>query len=176
MDAKRLDERLGPNRLEDPSTTAVEAIFRDRTPVERIVEQLYGRRAMLFGLLAAAVFVVWIIGYVMGGEFAPEADAAGQAFMAEQAELSSQQSADLQDTRSSLAVAEGEGAFLRSQVSALSEDAERLQAALNESRLEMSILIGIYEECLSRLYPAECIASARPAAEEFLAEFYAETP
>ena len=181
METKRLEERLGPNRLEDPSTTGVEAIFRDRTQFERIVEQIFeqsgAHRWMLLALLAAGVFVVWLTGFAIGGGFSSsDANPAGDVFIGEQTELLRLQSIDLQETRTRLAVAEGEAAFLRTQVTALADDAERLQGSLNESELEMSIIIGIYEECLSRLYPAECIASARPVAESFLAEFYEGSP
>jgi hypothetical protein len=181
METRRLEERLGPDRLEDPSTTQVEAIFRHRTQFERFVEQLFEQsgthRWMLLALLAAGVFVVWVTGFAIGGGFSSsDANPAGDVFIAEQVELLRLQSVDLQETRTRLAVAEGEAAFLRTQVTALSRDAERLQGSLNETELEMSIIVGVYEECLGRLYPAECIASARPAAESFLAEFYAETP
>jgi len=181
MDAKRLDERLGPDRLDDPDTAEVEAIFRDKTQFTRIVGQVYEASDThlwtLFGLITAALFVVWLAGFAIGGGFsASEADPSAEAFVAEQTELIRQQSIELQETRSRLAVAEGQTAFLRSQVTGLTEDAERLQGSLNEARLEMSIIIGIYEECLNRLYAAECIAAARPAAEAFIDEFFAETP
>ncbi len=181
METKRLEERLGPDRLEDTSTTAVQAIFRDRSHFARIVESISrSDRLLLIALVAIAVVVVWVMGYALGGGFSPSETAAGitsgEVFVAEQAEELRQQSIDLQETQSSLAVAEGEAAFLRSQVAALSDDAAWLQGSLNEARIEMTIIIGIYEECLERLYPAECIESARPAAEAFLAELYAENP
>lgn len=181
METKRLDERLGPNRLDDPDTTAVEAIFRDKTQLTRFVEHVYEASDThlwtLFGLITAALVVVWVSGFAIGGGFsASEANPAGDAFAAEQTELIRQQSVELQDTRSRLAVAEGQSAFLRTQVTGLTEDGDRLQSSLNEAQLEMSIIIDIYEECLSRLYPAECIEAARPDAEAFLADFYAEKP
>jgi hypothetical protein len=61
-------------------------------------------------------------------------------------------------------------------VSALTDQSGRLQSSLNEARLETQIFIGIYEECLSQLYPAQCIAEARPSADAFLAELYPDTP
>jgi hypothetical protein len=182
METKRLEERLGQNRIGDPSTTRVQAIFRDRSQFDRIAEPFYeqvgAHRALAIALVAAAVIVVWFLGYAIGRSSPGETagNASQDVVIAEQTDLLQQQSIDLQNTRSSLAVAEGEAAFLRSQVSALSGDAERLQGSLNQVRIEMSIIVGIYEECLDRLYPAECIEQARPAADSFLAELYAEAP
>ncbi len=181
METKRLEERLGPKHLEDTSTTAVQAIFRDRSQFARIVESISRTdRLLLIARVATAAVVVGVMGYALGGGFSPSETAAGitsgEVFAAEQAEELRQQSIDLQETRGSLAVAEGEAAFLRSQVAALSEDTAWLQGSLNEARIEMTIIIGIYEECLDRLYPVECIELARPAAEAFLAELYPGSP
>ena len=181
MEEKRLEERLGSNRLEDTSTTSVQAIFRDRSHFARIVGPISSNhRLLLIALIATGVVVVWVMGYAIGGGFSPSETAggitSGDVFITEQAEQLRQQSIDLRETRGSLVVADGEAAFLRSQVAALSEDADRLQRSLNEARIEMTLIIGVYKECLDRLYPAECIESARPAAEAFLAELYAENP
>ncbi len=181
MEPKRLEERLGPNRLEDTSTASVQAMFRDRANFARFVEPIYRSDGLLLlALVAIAVVVVWVMGFAIGGGFSSSETEAGvtsgEVFVNAQAEQARQQSIDLQETRTELAVADGEAAFLRSQVAAISEDVERLQGSLNEARIEMTIIIGIYEECLDRLYPVQCIESARPAAEAFLAELYAETP
>ncbi len=160
MEAKRLEERLGPNRIEDPSTAAVQAIFRDRSQVARtlepLLEQFGAHRALAMALLGAAAALLFLLGFAFGGGFSDDAPGAPSqgVFVDEQTALLEQQSIDLQETRSSLAVALGESAFLRSQVDALTNDAERLQGALNQAQLEMRILIGVYEECLDRLYPA----------------------
>jgi len=181
MEPKRLDERLGPNRIEDTSTASVQAMFRDRANLARFVEPISRSDGLLLiALVAIAVVVVWVMGYAIGGGFSPSETEAGitsrEVFGNAQAEQLRQQAIDLQETRTELAVADGEAAFFRSQVAAISEDVERLQGSLNEARIEMTIIIGIYEECLDRLYPVECIESARPAAEAFLAELYAEKP
>jgi hypothetical protein len=66
---------------------------------------------------------------------------------------------------SSLAIAEGEAAFLRSRMAAFSDDADGLRRSFNEAQAELGIIVGMYEECPERLYPTECIEAARPAAE-----------
>ena len=58
----------------------------------------------------------------------------------------------------------------------LSADTETLRRTSNETQVELGIIVTMYEECLDRLYPVECIDNARPAAEAFLAELYAEQP
>ena len=75
-----------------------------------------------------------------------------------------------------MAIAEGEAAFLRSQITAISDEADALRLSFNEAQVELGIIVTIYEECLDRLYPAACIEAARPAADAFLAEFYATNP
>ena len=181
MEPKRLDERLGPNRIEDTSTASVQAMFRDRANFARFVEPISRSDGLLLiALVAIAVVVVWVMGFAIGGGFSSSETEAGitsgEVFADAQAEQVRLQSLDLQETRTELAVADGEAAFFRSQVAAISEDVERLQGSLNEARIEMTIIIGIYEECLDRLYPVECIELARPAAEAFLAELYAGSP
>ncbi len=181
MEPKRLDERLGPNRIEDTSTASVHAMFRDRAIFARFVEPIsLSDGLLLIALVAIAVVVVWVMGFAIGGGFSSSETEAGttsgEVFADAQAEQVRLQSLDLQETRTELAVADGEAAFFRSRVAAISEDVERLQGSLNEARIEMTIIIGIYEECLDRLYPVECFELARPAAESFLAELYAESP
>ena len=186
MDTKRLEERLGTNRLEDTSTTSAQAIFRERSQflrtIEPILGHIRGQRYLVVALIAAGVLVVLTMGYAIGGGFsatetASIAPPSGDVFITtEQADLLRQQSVDLQEARSSLAIAEGESAFLRSQIATLSDDTETLRRSFNETQVELVIIVGIYEECLKRLYPVACIEDARPVADAFLAELYAETP
>jgi len=186
METKRLEERLGTERLEDTSTTSVQAIFRERSQFLRTVEPILGhlrtRRPLQVALIAAAMLVVLVMGYAIGGGFsaretASDAPPSGDVFITtEQADLLHRQSIDLQETRSNLAIAEGEVAFLRSQMATLSADTETLRRTSNETQVELGIIVTMYEECLDRLYPVECIDNARPAAEAFLAELYAEQP
>ncbi len=185
MEKKRLEESLGTVRLEDTSTTSVEAIFRERSQLMRTIEPIFGhvrtRRPLQIALIAAAVLVVLATGYAIGGGFSANEAAvvtpSGDVFITtEQADLLRQQTIDLQEARSMLAIAEGEAAFLRSQMTMFSDEADALRRSFNEAQLELGIIVSIYEECLDRLYPAECVESARPAAEAFLAELYTEKP
>ncbi len=185
METKRLEERLGTDRLEDTSTTSVQAIFRERSQLMRTIETILGhvrtRRPLQIALIAAAVLVVLATGYAIGGGFSANEAAvvtpSGDVFITtEQADLLRQQTIDLQEARSMLAIAEGEAAFLRSQMTMFSDEADALRRSFNEAQLELGIIVSIYEECLDRLYPAECVESARPAAETFLAELYTEKP
>ncbi len=185
VDTKRLEERLGTDRLEDTSSASVQAIFRERSPFAQVVELAHQRvraqRPLQIALIAAAVLVVLAIGYVIGGGFSSSEVAAetppGEVFItSERADLLRQQSIDLREARSRLAIAEGEAAFLRSQLTVFADEADALRLSFNEAQLELGIIVTIYEDCLDRLYPAECVEAARPAADAFLAELYAGNP
>ena len=70
MEPKRLDERLGPNRIEDTSTASVQAMFRDRANLARFVEPISRSDGLLLiALVAIAVVVVWVMGFAIGGGF-----------------------------------------------------------------------------------------------------------
>lgn len=62
METKRLEERLGTERLKDTSTTAVQAIFRERSQFLRTIEPIYShvrtRRPLQIALIAAAARTV----------------------------------------------------------------------------------------------------------------------
>ena len=99
METKRLEERLGTERLEDTSTTSVQAIFRDRS---QFFGHLRTRRPLQVALIAAAMLVVLVMGYAIGGGFsaretASDAPPSGDVFITtEQADLLHRQSIDLQ--------------------------------------------------------------------------------
>ena len=73
MDTKRLEERLGPDGIEDTSTASVQAIFRERSQFTQIVELIYqqvrAQRPLQIALIAVAVLVVLVMGYAIGGGF-----------------------------------------------------------------------------------------------------------
>lgn len=167
-----------------PAQSGVRRVFRKESPWSHLfgtaIEQIRSQKAVLVGLLAVSVFLLVLIGFAIGGGFSNDEAAsttAGDYFITvEQADQLRQQATELQETKSQLAIVEGEAAYLRSEAAALSGDIESLQQSFNGVQVEMSIIVGIYEECMARLYPAECVAAARPRAEEFLAELFASTP
>jgi len=167
-----------------PTPSGVRRVFRKESPWSHLFgtayETIRSQRALLFGLIALAVFVLFLVGYAVGGGFSSDQAApaaTGDYFITvEQASDLRQQAIDLQEARSQLSIVEGEAAYLRNQNDALSGDLETLQSSLNAAQVEMSIIVGIYEECMARLYPAECVAAARPRAESFLGELFATRP
>ena len=168
----------------DPRTD-VHRVFRRESPWTHLFgsayEQIRSQKAFLIGGAALVVLLLLIIGYGLGGGFTADAASAtaqsGELFItAEQADQLRSQATELQETKSRLAIVEGEAAYLRSENDSLTDDLEGLQSSFNSAQVEMSIIVGIYEECMARLYPAECVAAARPRAEAFLEELFAATP
>jgi hypothetical protein len=168
-----------------PSPQSVRSVFRKETSwshrIGTVYEQVTSQKALLAGLAALAVLLLLIIGFALGGGFttSPEAATAatGDYFITvEQADELRAQATELQEAKSQLAIVEGEAAYLVSQTESLTGDLEALQSSFNATQVEMSIIVGIFEECMARLYPAECVAAARPRAEAFLAELFAATP
>jgi hypothetical protein len=176
MSATPLRERVGDNHLDEMDTDSVRSVFRHDSLLTRLIEARSPQGQLLVLLTAVAMFiVVFVFGFALGGGFSPSATApanGGLYITTDQAARYDQQTAELDDLRSQLDVAQGETAFYHSQLTFLQEDEASLRSALNEARLEMTIIVGIYEECVDRLYPLECIESARPEAEAFLADLY----
>ncbi len=173
---------MGSKRLDEMDTESVRSVFDNGSPIAWLIEEgtvrLKTQRPFQFAAAAAVLFAVFMIGFAIGGGFSSStaanvvADNGGLFISNEQAADYQQQAIDLEDTRGQLTVAEGDAAFQRSQVAALTEDSAQLRSALNQVRLEMDIVVGIYEECLGRLQPLKCIENARSDANDFLAELY----
>lgn len=167
---------------ETEAKAGVREVFRKESPGMRTVSKGYAQvRAkppLLIGIVLIGVLIVFLLGLALGGEPDDVATAGtGDLFITvEQADQLRLQSEELQQTRSRLTIAEGEAAYLRSQVAGLTGDVEVLQSSFNEAQIEMGIIVAIYEECMARLYPVACVASARPRADAFLAELYATSP
>lgn len=180
MSATPLRERVGGNHIDDLDTDSVRSVFRHDSPLARLLEARSPQAQIVLLATAVAMFgVVFLLGFAVGGGFSESATApanGGLFITTDQAALYQQQTGELTGLQDQLDVAQGETAFYRSQLTFLEEDAANLRSALNEARLEMSIIVGIYEECVDRLYPLQCIEAARPEAESFLAELYDETP
>lgn len=179
---------MGANLVEEKESRSVQTVFRKKSQLSRYLALLVFRvrtqRNLQIVAISVVALIVLVVGYAIGGGFSSSSEAApaeptatGDYFItSEQAGLLREQSIDLQEAQSQLAITEGEAAFLRSQNLSLSDDVETLQRSFNRIQVEMGIIIGVYEECMDRLYPAECVAAARPKADAFLAELYAETP
>lgn len=184
MSATPLRERVGANRLEDLDTDSVRSVFRNDfrndSPLTRLVAARSPQAQIVLLLIAVAMFgLIFLLGFAVGGGLSESATtpADGGLFITtDQASQYQQQAGELESMQDQLDVAQGETAFYRSQLSFLEEDTANLRSALNEARLKMSIIVGIYEECVDRLYPLECIGAAKPEAEGFLAELYDEAP
>ncbi len=73
MEETPLQERLGTDRIEDPSTASVQAIFRQRSQRMQKVWPIRGhgriRRPLQVVLVAAAVLIVLATGYAVGVGF-----------------------------------------------------------------------------------------------------------
>lgn len=182
---------MGANLVEEKEaqSASVQSVFRRKSQLSRyfalIAFRIRTQRNLQIVLVVVVALLVLVFGYAVGGGFGSSSDSAAQAeptpagdyfITAEQAAVLRQQTVDLQEARSQLTITEGEAAYLRAQNVSLADDVETLRTSLNRVQVEMSIIVGIYEECMDRLYPAECIAAARPRADAFLAELYAETP
>jgi hypothetical protein len=179
---------MGANLVEEKEKRPVQSVFRKKSQLSRYFALMAFRvrtqRNLQIVLIVVVALLVLVVGYAIGGGFSSSSEdapaeptAAGDYFItAEQANVLRAQSIDLQEAQSRLAITEGEAAFLRSQNLSLSDHVETLQRSFNRVQVEMGIIVGIYEECMDRLYPAECVATARPQADAFLAELYAEGP
>lgn len=180
MSATPLRERVGANRLEELDTDSVRSVFRHDSAMARMMEARSLQAQIMLLAAALAMFgVVFLLGFAVGGGFSESATApanGGLFITTDQAAQFEQRASEMEGLQDQLEVAEGEAAFYRSQLTFLEEDAAGLRSGLNEARLEMSIIVGVYEECVDRLYPRQCIEAARPEAEAFLAELYDEAP
>ena len=178
-----LRERVGTEHIDELDTDQVRSVFQSESSVGRFVESRFSKFST--GEIAAAgaiLALMFVIGFVIGGalstpEPAEAVPAEGGMFISEAQATEYQQLANkLEETENDVAIAQGESAFHQSQIDALAEDSARMRSAMNQARLEMSIIVSIYEACVERLYPLECIENARPEADAFLAELYAEQP
>lgn len=170
---------------EEPTTPSPQSgmrrVFRKETPwshrLGAAVEQVRSQRVLLLVVTLVCVGMLLLVGYALGGGFDdPTAQTGDQFITSEQAAEMRSREGELRDTAGRLAVAEGEAAFLRDEAEAAATEIDELQSALNAARVEMSVLVGIYEECMGRLYPADCIAEVRPRAEAFLTELFGTRP
>ena len=178
---------MGTKLLDEKESRPVQSVFRRKSQLTRSMALMAFRvrtqRNLQIVLIVVVALVVLVLGYAIGGGFASSSEqvpseptVAGDYFItAEQADLLRQQAIELQEARSQLAITSGEAAFLKSQNVAISDDVEELRRSLNQIQVEMGVIVGIYEECMDRLYPAECVAAARPQADAFLADLYANT-
>ena len=168
-----------PNPTEEPEgQVQVRDLFRRETVGGQLLGILQGLRSlppMTLGLGLVVAFLLFLVGFAVGGGFESSAATAesGGFFITEaQAEERLTEIAELAETQSQLAIAGGESAFLRSQVSALTTDVQSLQRAVDRARVEMGIIVAIYEECLQQRHPTDCVDAARPRAEEFIGQLY----
>jgi hypothetical protein len=180
MSATPLRERVGGNRLEDLDTDSVRSVFRNELPLPRLLAARSPQAQIVLLLAAVATFgVIFFLGFAVGGGLSGSETMpvdGGLFITTDQALQYQQQAGELEGLQGELDMAQGETAFYRSQLSFLEDDTANLRSALNEARLKMSIIVGVYEECVDRLYPLECIEAAKPQAESFLAELYDGTP
>lgn len=183
MPASHLGERMGANRIDEIDPEEVRSVFRTESAGERFLDEavflIQNERPLQIGLGLTLAILVLLIGFAVGGGFtAAPADAvatSGGMFISEsQAAQYQQMTSDLREARSQISIMEGQAAFHRTQVETFADDSANLRSSLDESRLELALIVTIYEECVERLYPLECIESARPEADTFLAEFYAD--
>ncbi len=176
MEAHRLGERVGSHRLEETDARTAKAIFREEHPFRRAVETAYfrmrSRPSLWAAIMVAGVAAIFAVGFTFGAWVAAPGATSPLVISPEQAQAFHQQATDLADVEGRLVVAEGQAAFFESQTTALSADLEELKRAVNEARTEMVIIVGIYEECMNRLYPVACVEAARPAADAFLAKLF----
>ena len=174
---------MGANRIDEIDPDEVRSVFRTESAGKRFLDEaafsIQNERPVQIGLALTLVILMFLTGLAVGGRFTAEpADAVvtnGGMFISEsQAAQYQQMTSDLREARSQISIMEGQAAFHRAQAETLAEDSASLRSSLDESRLELALIVTIYEGCVERLYPLECIESARPEADTFLAEFYAD--
>lgn len=91
-----------------------------------------------------------------------------------EAEEYRQTAIELERTEGELAISQGAAAFHESQAATLADEVELLHGQLSRAQLERNLTVSIYEECVERAYPRECIKNAEPELDGFLAELYSE--
>jgi phenylpyruvate tautomerase PptA (4-oxalocrotonate tautomerase family) len=81
---------------------------------------------------------------------------------------------ELEQVKSDLAISQGTAAFHETQAAKLAEEVSQLHSELSRAQLERNLTVNVYEECVERSHPRECIENAEPELDGFLAELYSE--
>jgi len=151
----------------DPVGTNVRDFLRHQRPGRAQVAEFW-ESLVITPPVAIGVTVILLVllvgGYAIGGGFREKTDAVPTDTEAAAAELV--------DTRTALVAAQDEAAVLEAEVVALTADSETLRASAERSRLEMTLVVTIYEECVQQSDPAACVAGARDRADAFLNELF----
>ena len=184
METKPLGERIGSDRLAGSDTGALRSAFNGDSSARGLFAEavfLFRTvRSFTIVVVSGIAFVVFIFGIIVGRaafsttvvEVVPND---GEVIITSaQADEYQQLAMKLEQAQNEVTVTEGEADFHQAQVATLADEVSRLQSRLGEAQLELNLIVSIYEECVDRLYPLECINDARPEAESFLAELYAD--
>ncbi len=182
METKSLRDRLGSDRLGDKNMGSVRLVSQRESTLRGLIEEarflLRTDRSFRIVVVLGIVLTVFLFGLIVGKAVsaAPVEEAApslgGVVITRAQAEEYQHLAMALEQAENDVAVSEGETDFHRAQAAVLADEVTRLQSMLGEAQLELHLIVSIYEECVERLYPMDCIRDARPEADAFLAELY----
>lgn len=184
MGTKPLGERIGAERIGvDHAASVRSAIRRETTLAGFLDETSFLLRAdgwLKFVLVSGLGLMMLLIGVFVGriafGTTVIETAPSDNSVVISRSLADEYQhlAMDLEQAEGDLAVSNGVAAFHEAQAGLLAEEVSRLNSRLSLAQLERDLIVNIYEECVERLYPLECISNAEPELDGFLAELYAE--
>lgn len=184
MGTKPLGERIGDGRLGVDSGESVRSALRRETTVAGFVDEaLFLLRAdgwlkavLMAGLGLMLLLVGVFVGRAAFGTTVVEATPGSSSVVITRSLADEYQhlAMDLEQAEGDLSVSEGIAAFHEAQATLLAEEVSRLSNRLSRTQLERDLIVSIYEECVERLYPLECINNAQPELDGFLAELYSQ--